>query len=99
MSENHGQYSFFDLETRLKKIHEPNDFLPRLDALVDWEIFRYKLNKVCDKERLSNAGFRGLGVCRRGDRSDVEETKIQADDLREGLSRQSADGGTKGTQS
>ena len=56
MSKNHGQLSFFDIENRLEKIHELNDFLPRLNELVDWETFRYQLNKVRDKERLSNAG-------------------------------------------
>lgn len=56
MSKNNGQFSFFDLENRLEKIHQLNNFLPRLNALVDWETFRYQLNKVREKERLSNAG-------------------------------------------
>jgi IS5 family transposase len=56
MSKTHGQFSFFDLENRLEKIHQLNDFLPRLNSLVDWEIFRGPLNKVREKERLSNAG-------------------------------------------
>ena len=56
MSNTHGQFSFFDLERRLEKIHELNDFLPRLNALVPWETFRYQLDKVREKERLSNAG-------------------------------------------
>jgi len=51
-----GQFSFFNLEERLEKIHELNDFLPRLNALVNWETFRYQLNKIREKERLSNAG-------------------------------------------
>jgi len=51
-----GQFSFFNLEERLEKIHELNSFLPRLNTLVNWETFRYQLNKVREKERLSNAG-------------------------------------------
>lgn len=56
MSKTKGQFSFFDLEDRLEKIHQIADFLPRLDTLVDWSIFRYQLSKVRDKERKSNAG-------------------------------------------
>jgi IS5 family transposase len=51
-----SQFSFFDLENHLDKIYQINDFLPRLNALVDWEIFRADLSKVREKERLSNAG-------------------------------------------
>jgi len=51
-----GQFSFFNLEERLEKIHQLNSFLPRLNTLVNWETFRYQLNKVREKERLSNAG-------------------------------------------
>ena len=42
MSKKHGQYSFFDLKTRLEKIHELNDFLPRLNELVP-----AKANHLC----------------------------------------------------
>ena len=56
MSKTKGQFSFFHLEERLEKIHAIADFLPRLDKLVDWELFRYQLNKVREKERKSNAG-------------------------------------------
>ena len=56
MSQIKGQFGFFDLEERMDKIEQLADFLPRLDRLVDWEIFRYQLAKVRDKERLSNAG-------------------------------------------
>jgi IS5 family transposase len=51
-----GQYSFFNLEERLEKIHQLNSFLLRLSMLINWEIFRSDLNKVREKERLSNAG-------------------------------------------
>jgi len=50
------QYSFFDLENQLDKIYEINNFLPKLNTLVDWEIFRESLNTVREKERKSNAG-------------------------------------------
>jgi len=50
------QYSFFDLENQLDKIYQINNFLPKLNTLVDWDIFRESLNKVREKERKSNAG-------------------------------------------
>jgi len=56
MAKHKGQFGFFDLEKHLEKIYEISDFLPKLNALVNWEIFRYQLNKVRDKERKSNAG-------------------------------------------
>ena len=56
MSKTKGQFSFFDLENQLGKIYGINDFLPRLKSLVDFEMFRYQLQKVREKERLSNAG-------------------------------------------
>jgi transposase len=48
-----GQFSFFDLENHLEKIYQINDFLPKLNALINWEIFRDTLNKVREKERPS----------------------------------------------
>jgi len=51
-----GQFGFFDLETQLDKIYGINDFLPKLNTLVDWEIFRDSLANVRKKERKSNAG-------------------------------------------
>lgn len=62
MSKTKGQFGFFDLEERLEKIEQLADFLPKLDKLVDWEIFRGKLNKVRDKERLSTAGRKPYDV-------------------------------------
>jgi IS5 family transposase len=56
MSKTKGQYSFFDLEIHLEKIYQINDFLPKLNGLIDWEIFREALNLVREKERKSNAG-------------------------------------------
>ena len=54
--------SFFDVENQLDKIYQLNDFLPKLNALIDWEIFRPTLDKVREKERLSNAGRKPFDV-------------------------------------
>jgi IS5 family transposase len=54
--------SFFDVEIQLGKIYQLNNFLPNLNSLVDWEIFRPALNKVREKERLSNAGRKPMDV-------------------------------------
>jgi IS5 family transposase len=51
-----NQYSFFAIEAQLDKINEINDFLSKLHAIIPWEMFRPELNKVREKERLSNAG-------------------------------------------
>jgi IS5 family transposase len=55
---NTGQSSFFDapFQEQLAKMAKINDFLPKLNALIEWEIFRDDLAKVREKERLSNAG-------------------------------------------
>jgi hypothetical protein len=52
---SNGQYSFFDLEHPLDKIYQLNDFLPKLTALIYWEIFCPDLNKVHEKERRFHA--------------------------------------------
>jgi IS5 family transposase len=59
---NKGQYTFFALERQLDNIYQLNDFLPKLNALIDWEMFRPTLNKIHDKERLSNAGRKPFDV-------------------------------------
>jgi hypothetical protein len=51
-----SQFSFFDLEEQLTKIHQLNDFLCRLEDLIDWTIFLEILNQVRSPERLSYAG-------------------------------------------
>jgi IS5 family transposase len=56
MSNTQGQYGFFDLETQLDKIYHINDFLPTLNALIDWEIFRPTLLKVREKEHAGPGG-------------------------------------------
>ena len=56
MSTTKSQFSFFNLETHLEKIYQINDFLLKLNVLVNWEIFRETLNIVREKERKSNAG-------------------------------------------
>ena len=59
---HHRPPSFFDVETQLDKIYQLNGFLPKLNALINWEIFRYTLNKIREKERLSNAGAKPYDV-------------------------------------
>jgi len=54
--------SFFAIEHQLEKIYQLNSFLPKLKTLIDWEIFRPDLNKVREKERLSNAGAKGFDL-------------------------------------
>jgi IS5 family transposase len=59
---HHRPPSFFDLENQLDKIYQLNDFLPKLKSLIPWEMFRDDLNKVREKERLSNAGRKPFDV-------------------------------------
>jgi len=58
----HRPPSFFDVENQLTKIYQLTDFLPKLKSLIDWEMFRSDLNKVREKERLSNAGRKPFDV-------------------------------------
>jgi hypothetical protein len=51
-----SQFSFFDFEDQLNKIHQLNDFLCRLNELIDWTIFLEILNQVRSPERSSHAG-------------------------------------------
>jgi IS5 family transposase len=53
---NHDQQTFFTVDHQLDKIYQLNNFLPQLNDLIDWELFRPDLNKVNEKERRSNAG-------------------------------------------
>ena len=55
------QSGFFDLEDRFKKLNE-KDPLVNLNQLIDWENFRFTLNKVREKERKSNAGRKPFDV-------------------------------------
>jgi IS5 family transposase len=56
MSKNKGQFGFFDLEQQLDKIYQLNGFLPKLNALIDWELFRPTLNKVREPKDPANGG-------------------------------------------
>ena len=49
------QPGFFDLDERFKKLNE-RDALLRLDALIDWELFRPTLESARNAERKSEAG-------------------------------------------
>jgi IS5 family transposase len=58
----HRAPSFFDREAQLDKIYQLNGFLPKLKSLIDFEMFREDLQKVREKERLSNAGRKPFDV-------------------------------------
>ena len=57
-----GQLSFFAVEEQLEKIYANNGFFPKLNTLVDWEMFREELTRVRKQERKSNAGQKGFDV-------------------------------------
>ena len=50
------QNSLFDLENRYASLSKTGDPLERLNAIIDWEIFRPILERMDKKERRSNAG-------------------------------------------
>lgn len=50
------QNSLFDLEKRYASLSKTGDPLERLNAIIDWEIFRPILERMDKKERRSNAG-------------------------------------------
>jgi IS5 family transposase len=56
MSTPKGQFGFFDREQQLEKIYQLNNFLPKLNSLIDWEMFRPTLNKVREKEHHGPGG-------------------------------------------
>lgn len=51
-----SQLSLFDTEKRYEKITELGDPLEKLDKIMDWEMFREKLTKVCQKEDYTKGG-------------------------------------------
>ena len=52
------QTSLFDLENRYASLSAAGDPLERLDAVIDWEIFRPILERIDLKERKSAEGHR-----------------------------------------
>ncbi len=50
------QLGFFDLQNRFDKLSQGGDALERLNAIVDWEMFRADLERIDRKERKSTAG-------------------------------------------
>lgn len=50
------QSSFFDLDNRYRDLSKSGDPLERLNAVIDWELFRPVLDLVDEKERKSRAG-------------------------------------------
>jgi hypothetical protein len=57
-----SQPSIFDVEYQLDKINQINDFLRRLDELIDWSVFLDLLNQVRSPEKKSNAGCPAFDV-------------------------------------
>lgn len=45
------QPGFFDEEDRLAKLEKLGDSLPRLDGIVDWQVFRPLLKVIHHKQR------------------------------------------------
>lgn len=56
------QTSLFDLENRYASLSEAGDPLERLNAVIDWEIFRPLLERIDAKERKTAAGRKP--ICR-----------------------------------
>ena len=54
------QTGMFDLENRYSSLSEAGDPLERLNAVIDWEIFRPILERIDHKERKSAAGRKPL---------------------------------------
>jgi len=50
------QFGFYDLHKRFSKAVRAGDALERLDAVIDWEMFRAELERIDHKERKSAAG-------------------------------------------
>lgn len=50
------QNSLFDLENRYASLSKAGDSLERLNAVIDWEMFRPILKRIDDKQRKSSAG-------------------------------------------
>ena len=50
------QLSFFDEAKRYEKITKLGDPLEKLDSVIDWEIVRAPLTKVCQKEDYTRGG-------------------------------------------
>jgi len=56
------QLGFLDFSTRLKRIDKAGDPLTKIDAAVDWEVFRPLLDQARKKEKKSGAGAKGFDV-------------------------------------
>jgi len=47
---------FFNIDLRLRELDAAGDPLPRLNQVIDWELFRRYTDSIRDKERKSRAG-------------------------------------------
>ncbi|MDR0327476.1 MAG: hypothetical protein LBI05_04180 [Planctomycetaceae bacterium] len=63
MSKSKGQFGFFDLETQLDKIYQINDFLPKLNAIIDWEIFRKPKRCLMQEKRYGRTTMKQYENC------------------------------------
>lgn len=50
------QLGFFDTENRYERLTQLGDPLERLNGAINWEMFRGKLTKVCQKENYTKGG-------------------------------------------
>lgn len=57
-----SQLSLFDEEKRYAKLTELGDPLEKLDNIMDWEMFREKLTKACQKEDYAKGGCPPIDV-------------------------------------
>ena len=62
-----GQPGFFDVEERLKQLSVKGDNLERLNAVVDFELFRADLERAVP--RSDHAKGRPAALCRRSPHS------------------------------
>ncbi len=57
-----SQPGFFDIAERTAKLTQMGDPLVGLKSQINWEAFRFDLNRVHEKERKSNAGAKPIDV-------------------------------------
>jgi len=50
------QFGFFDWQNRFEKLDKTGDPLVKINAAVNWELFRTEIEKLREKPRKSNAG-------------------------------------------
>ena len=61
MARKHVQPGFFDLDERYAALSEAGDPLERLGAVIDFEPFRYRLEKALRRSDGSKGGIQSAG--------------------------------------